>query len=135
MGTDPETDDYEAGDACTLCVDLLFDGTTPKYVEVDVSGIVKCGIAPNDPPNGTWLLTQAEEPCVWRLTSGVFSFMWKLGANRSQLSIWQGMFVWFIADIVNECIDAFVNELSGCLVGQYGEDGYALCYWGPTIGP
>lgn len=134
MGLDPEHPIYEPGDDCTLCSGLLFAGITPKYVEIDVFGITACPIAFDPAPNGTWGLAQAEGPCVWRLTSGVYSFMWKLDANRSQLSIWQGMWPWFIADVVDECFDAFINSLVGCVGPIYGIGGYVTCWWGPTIG-
>lgn len=135
MGTDPETDDYEEGAECALCVDALFDGVTPKYVEVDVSGITKCPIAPNDPPNGTFLLTQTAA-CRWQfLTDDFVAFIWELNAGNSIFSILRLGFIWFTATVADDCIDAFANQ-NVCGVGPvYGENGYALCYWGPTIGP
>lgn len=135
MGLDPEYPVYEPGDECALCVDLLFDGLTPKYVEVDVSGITKCPIAPVDPPNGVFLLTQTA-PCRWQLLTDDFvAFIWELNNNQSIFSILRLGMIWFKANVAFDCFDAFVNE-NVCGVGPvWGEDGYALCYWGPTIGP
>lgn len=135
MGLDPEFPDYEEGDACPVCVDILFNGVTPKYVEIDVSGITKCPIAIGDPPNGTFLLTQVQ-PCIWRASVFPDNFEWNLQVARSFFKIFQTPFeIWFSSDWAVECYDAFVNQ-NICGVGPaYGANGYVLVWWGPTIGP
>jgi len=135
MGTDPSTDDYSEGDECALCVDLLFDGLTPKYVEAFITGIDKCPISPWEPPTGTALLTQIQ-PCVWTGLIGVSQIQWVLQPGQSILKIFPNVFWSFFNSIVaDDCIDAFVNQNVCGVGGSYGENGYVLLYWGPTIGP
>lgn len=136
MGIDPENPDYEPGDECTRCVNVLFNGLTPKYVEADISLIVKCPFAIGDPPNGTVLLTQNPmSSCQWIAGAHPNFITWTLLAGHSIFSAGTIPFFWFFADVAFECIDAFVNTLV-CGVGPtYGESGYAACWWGPTIGP
>ena len=135
MGTDPETDDYEEGVECPLCVDLLFGGVTPKYVEADITGIVKCPGTPIEPPNGTFLLTQTVLPCVWEYVDVPLVIRWRLLADRSIFDVrWFEAF-WFFNRIDEICFDAFVNENVCDGVQIAGQDGYALIWWGPTIGP
>lgn len=135
MGLDPEYPDYEEGDECPLCVDLLFDGLTPKYVEADVSGIVACPLIPMSPPVGTFLLTQTYDPCKWEYMTPEFVITWGLEPDRSYLTIWVAGGKWFYSEVLDQCFDAFVNELD-CSVGlTLGENGYVTLWWGPTIGP
>lgn len=135
MGLDPEHPDYEPGVQCVLCKDLLFDGVTPKYVEADISGIERCPIAIGPTPDGTFLLTQSAA-CRWQyLSPDDIAFIWELNPGTSIFSILRLGFIWFRSNVPDNCIDAFVNQ-NVCGVGPvYGENGYALCYWGPTIGP
>lgn len=134
MGTDPETSDYDPGNDCTVCVDVLFDGVTPKYVEADVVGIVKCIGVPDDPPSGTFLLTQAVLACLWQYTENGLFINWELRAGSSILTVGVPGFRWFHATVFEICWDAFVNQ-NVCGAGPViGEDGYVTLWWGPTIG-
>lgn len=135
MGTDPETDDYESGLECALCVDELFDGLTPKYVEADVSGVVMCAGVPQPDPNGTFLLTQVLA-CRWELVGPVWRYRWTLAVGVSVFEIQAGPSFCFTSSPAFECFDTFVNSLIACSPPfVIGHSGYVLCYWGPTIGP
>jgi len=135
MGLRPDYPDYEPGIDCFVCNDLLFNGVTPKYVEADISGISKCLPELPDPPNGTFLLTQQANPCVWLLTAAGMSYVWELRIDRSLFYVIIAGGQWFNSEVMHTCFDAFVNQ-NVCGVGAvYGENGYGLCYWGPTIGP
>ncbi len=135
MGIDPENPDYEPGDECPRCVDVLFDGVTPKYVEADIVDIEDCpasGILV--PPNGTYLLTQFA-PCEWRYFVDNLLIGWKLEIGQSRLFIGFNPGEWFFALVAHECIDAFANELNCGPGNVFGEKGYVTLWWGPTIGP
>lgn len=135
MGTAPDNDDYDSGDDCAICLDVLFDGVTPKYVEADVFGVVKCPMAFGDPPAGTFLLTQTA-PCSWMyLFDGKYSLSWDLRPHDSTFIITFPGFFWFLSIVLEPCFDAFVNQ-NVCGVGPtFGENGYVTLWWGPTIGP
>lgn len=135
MGLDPEFDEYEEGDECPSCVDILFDGVTPKYVEADISGIIKCPMVIPDPPNGTVLLTQTV-PCTWKTVVGINFYEWILGPASSMFTIYSApTFVWFVHIRALLCCDAFVNSNVCGVGGAMGDSGYATIWWGPTIGP
>ncbi len=135
MGTDPETPAYEEGVKCVVCWELLFDDITPKYIEVDFSGVEACPGAPLDVINGTFLLTQSVDECLWSLVWGVYFIDFRLRPGESRLRAGSPGLVCFQSIVADDCIDAFVNQ-NVCGVGPvYGENGYGLCYWGPTIGP
>lgn len=135
MGLPPDHPDYEPGEDCLWCHDVLFGGVTPKYVEADVSGIVKCPGVVLEPPQGTFLLTQKVNPCFWRYEAIGFFIEWWLEQNRSSVLIWEAGFWWFSAGPEHACFDAFVNNNICNGPPAIGEDGYVLLYWGPTIGP
>lgn len=135
MGTNPETPNYEPGNKCVYCWEILFNDITPKYVEADISGIEKCIPAFPDPPNGTFLLEQQVNACQWRYAVGPIIMTWELRVDESRFIILAAGAIWFNSIVGDTCIDAFVNQ-NVCGVGPtLGENGYALCYWGPTIGP
>jgi len=135
MGTDPDNDDYDDGLECAVCVDILFDGKTPKYVEVDMSGVLKCPVSIGEPPNGTTLLTQTEV-CKWVGMTGTDTFEWHLNPDDSVLICYAAHWVfWFKAQPVIVCCDAFVNENDCEDEDDWGVGGYATVWWGPTIGP
>lgn len=63
-----------AGNNCENCDGELWEnGETPKKVEVIVSGVdwetSGCGEAD---PNGTYILGQTSNPCIWAVSSGIF---------------------------------------------------------------
>lgn len=135
MGLDPKHPDYEPGNQCNVCKDILFAGVTPKYVEADVSGINPCPGIEDPAPNGTFLLTQGVNPCFWQYTTNGLFINWELRIDRSILSIGVLGLWWFRAIVEDTCFDAFVN-VNVCGEGPViGENGYVLLYWGPTIGP
>ncbi len=135
MGTDPGQDVYPDGCRCEECEDSLFDGVTPKYIEIDVVDVEACPGVIVEPPNGTFLLTQQMDCCVWAFDNGTFVFTWRLTATKSFMTIAKGMQIWFAAEINDTCIDAFVNTTNCALPQDDGHNGYITCWWGPTIGP
>lgn len=135
MGLPPEHPDYEPGNDCAVCHSLLFDDVTPKYIEVDFSGVVACPGAPLPVLNGTYLLTQSGDPCLWSIAWDVFFIDYRLRFNESRLRAGSPGLTCFQSIVLDSCFDAFANQ-NVCGVGPvYGENGYGLCYWGPTIGP
>lgn len=137
MGLPPDDDSYPPGDECLVCVDELFGGVTPKYVNAIVHDLEKCLPFPvwaEEPPDGVILLTQTT-PCAWQFISPTFmSFAWSLEANRSNFAIIRLGFKYFESHVADKCYDAFPNELV-CGEGPHlTEGGYVTCWWGPGIG-
>jgi len=135
MGLAPEYPDYEEGDECEVCVDILFDGSTPKYVEAYVTGVTLCPGAPSIVIDGTFLLTQSG-PCVWGLIVAGILYTWTLRVGQSVFGITSGPAIFFSSIVNDDCYDAFVNQNGPCNWPFIaGTGGYVLLYWGPTIGP
>lgn len=135
MGLDPEFPGFESGDECPLCVESLFNGTTPKYVEVDVFDLELCPGAPPLELNGTFLLTQTA-PCQWLGGPPGVGMVWILNIGQSLFTIVSGPVFFFSGVVAASCIDAFVNLIVNCNPPfQMGKNGYATLWWGPTIGP
>lgn len=135
MGTKPDKDVFEPGEECPTCVDILFGGITPKYVEVDVVDIEKCPGPAIEIPDGTYLLTQSEFPCIWHGFYDVGVFLWDLRADDSRFHIGIPDKTFFWSLVEDTCIDAFVNQETCDMPGALGFNGYVTCWWGPTIGP
>lgn len=135
MGLDPEHPDYEPGVPCPVCEDILFDGVTPKYVECVLSGIERCPGSPDEDVNGTYLLEQQPDPCLWWYFSAPISIRWRLGGAASRLEVWRGVESWFDSTVLDVCFDAFVNGNVCGVWPAIGHEGYAVLWWGPTIGP
>lgn len=135
MGIDPENTDYEEGDECPLCVDVLFDGVTPKYVEAHVEGVEVCPGGPAFDPNGVWLLEQIAA-CQWLGGAGGFGFIWILNAGASSFTIVSGPVFLFAGTDANDCVDEFSNNIVACNIPfEAGKNGTVKMFWGPTIGP
>ncbi len=135
MGLDPENTDYEEGDACALCVDALFDGSTPKYVEAHVEGVEVCPGAPPVDPNGVHLLTQ-QLACAWAVTTAGLTYAWTLNVGQSIFSIFSGPVRFFSSTVAIACLDSFTNGFNACIPPlQLGKNGTVKLFWGPTIGP
>lgn len=135
MGTSPPNPTYEAGDECTHCHSVIFNDVTPKYVEIVVSDIDVCPLAIGPAPDGTFLLTQREIPCIWSLNLGRFTYSWRLTATNSVLTINEGLQIWFAAETFTACIDTFVNDTFCANPQDDGVNGTVTVHWGPTIGP
>jgi len=135
MGLDPSHPDYEPGEPCPDCVDYLFDGVTPKYVEVDLSGITACPGIGWDLPNGTYLMTQLMNPCWWYFGNVDIQIWWKISGVSGYFEAWHGVRSWFHALPLIPCCDAFVNDNVCGVWPACGKDGYAVVWWGPMIGP
>lgn len=133
MGLDPDDDTYDAGDECTRCVDVLFDGVTPEFVMATIFGIIRCPLSPDPPPNGSYLLTQTG-PCSWEAAYLGYTIGWYLMAAES----------WFVAGAPNNwffqstpqviCRDYFKSKITACVFNQtIGKFGEAHVFWGPGI--
>ncbi|MBA7699059.1 hypothetical protein ES703_107744 [subsurface metagenome] len=134
MGLDPEHPNYEPGIECPLCVDLLFNGLTPKYVEADIFGIDQCPAMDPVPGDSTVLLTQ-DIACRWIHDGPPWSFVWELTPGQSLFTVTWAMQFAFQRIVADNCIDAFVNANDHCGFPVAGINGYVTCWWGPTIGP
>ena len=135
MGIDPEEDAYAEAANISYCVTALFEGRTPRYIEVHISGVVLCPIATTPNPNGTFILTQFND-IFWNYedddrfmqlelhqTSTVFVIAGKPGLQ----------FLFYGVDVA--CVDHIDNDQVDCLGGRYGHSGSVKCYWGPGISP
>lgn len=136
MGLDPEDDSFLAGDECELCVDELFDGTTPVCVIAIVQDIEACPDYPAQAPpipNGVFQLTQVA-PCSWEFTddNGI-GFVWRLLAGNSYFWILSPAFHWFYARIEADCYDAFPNGLDCEDYHAIATGGYVTVWWGPGL--
>lgn len=134
MGIPIDWPGYTEGDECELCSEVLFGDVTPKFVIAIVQDIVWCDPPfgpPPELPNGTYKLEQTA-PCRWQfLRDDNVGYIWELTAGHSVFSITYPGFIFFTADIEDDCYDAFPNE-TVCGVGPViGEGGYVTCWWGP----
>lgn len=138
MGLDPNDDTFEAGDECTVCVDELFGGVTPKTVLAIVQDIVMCpGVPPLDPmPNGSFNLTQLANPCHWGCVGpGGYSYTWTLHADRSDFAIETAHTIMFFSRVMEICFDAFSNQADCAGLLTITHEGYVTVWWGPDIPP
>lgn len=136
MGEDPNDNDYEAGDDCNACKNIIFDGITPEFVWMQVDGIAKCPGFPVDMPNGLFLLQQSAAPCVWFLSQGGWNFIWSIGAGSAanitlaappNPSAFNGF-----SD--PDCDTNFANDNAICGPTVAGTGGNVRIYWGPSVG-
>lgn len=136
MGLDPNDNSFPAGNTCAVCEDELFDGVTPICVLAIVQGIEACPwvpIPPYDIPNGAFLLWQ-DGPCHWSKIVGPGKVIgWTLLGDRSRFVITQEPAVWFFAEVMSICHDAFANTRDCDLHATYGAGGYATVWWGPQM--
>lgn len=135
MGTKPPTPTFEPGVACAQCEATMFGGVTPKYVEANVQGIVKCPGVMIDPPAGVFLLTQQAAPCFWLYLIPGFFIEYRLQAGTATILIWEAGFWWFSAGPGAPCLSSFVNNQVCGTPPWIGESGTVEIFWGPTIGP
>jgi len=89
MGTPIDIEgDYEEGNPCTRCWGPgkpFGDVPTPKYMVLNVSGVFPCPPNEKNPPNGSWLLTQAEGfPCAWNLTTSNYIMGFGFGVDFTE---------------------------------------------------
>lgn len=136
MGLDPNDDSYEPGNACGRCHNVIFDGVTPKYIQAVITGIVKCPLAPTEAPNGTYVLEQQADSCLWIFTNPIKGYICQLQfhAGGTGFGFHEVHGHWFNASPVNQCDDLFVNE-NVCGPGHiWGVSGTAKVFWGPGIG-
>lgn len=135
MGTKPITRLYEPGSSCIHCSSVIFDGNTPKYVEVLVAGVTACPAAgPLTPPDGVKLLTQIAV-CSWLLMDAGIAYQWTLTATNSNFVIAAHPIIWFSHTIASICQSQFTNQLSCGPSNIFGTNGTSSLFWGPTIGP
>lgn len=133
MGLDPDDDDYDEGVECATCVDVSFDGVTPLYVWVHVSGVENCGVL-NFAYNGSFKLEQTANPCIW---SGAFtrngqrgSIEYKAAPTSSVFMSWIDPWVTIFHGVdVDPCIDEFDNIL--VCAPAVCHNGRAIVTWGP----
>lgn len=133
MGIDPLDETYTEADDPGACELLLFDGRTPKFIEVYVSDIVLCPIATTPDPNGTYVLTQVG-PLLWNYEDTDRFMQLELRFDRSFFAIFgrpglQSLF----QDTKARCIDLFQNDQIDCNLPNYGRDGQMTFFWGPGI--
>lgn len=136
MGLDPHDNSYPTGTECSVCVDVLFGGSTPSKVLAIVQGISRCPGIPvwaPDPPAGPFCLPQIAA-CEWSYTLGSsVNLKWTLLANASVFSITYPGFFYFHDSILTACQDSFTNQNSCGSGPTWGEGGTVDVFWGPQI--
>lgn len=135
MGLDPTDQDYEDGNNCANCADVIFDGETPKFVWASVIGLVSCLGNPDPPPNGVYQLEQLPGfPCRWAATFGIMEVFWRASPGSAaymseQAPPWR---FFFSATNGANCIDKLDNEsFCGDMIGSVCEEGKIIITWGP----
>lgn len=136
MGLDPNNDDYPEGNENPTCVDELFQGVTPNCVLAIVQGIEACDWVPIPPfsiPNGAYYLPQ-DGALTWSKIIGPGQVIgWTLLGGISRMVITQEPAVWFFAEVMSPCHDAFANTRDCELHATYGTGGYVTIWWGPQM--
>jgi len=133
MGLDPDDDTYDTDLECTHCVDALFGGVTPQFVMATITGIIRCPLSPDPPPNGSFLLTQTL-PCHWEAAYLGYTISWGLEAARSSFVAGAPNNWFFISVIEAPCRDYFKSTIATCFFNQtIGKFGEAHIFWGPGI--
>jgi len=135
MGLDPTDPDYEAGVICALCVDVIFNGVTPKYVWANISGVLDCATSLLSAVNGTYKLTQDPvAKCYFLGSYDPFQYILNLGPFgyfevREILN--PGNF-WFQEKFKPDCSTSFANQLV-CGSPPFGFTFQGVCTitWGP----
>lgn len=134
MGTPPPSEIWEEGAACATCVDVIFDGSTPKYVEAHVKDVIICPGVPPPGPDGVLVLPQLAA-CTWGVAKGAWTYRYQLFAGTSLFSIMAGPGIAFFHQPIAICQTSFTNQQLVC-APPFGIAKLGTCeiYWGPTIG-
>ena len=135
MGIPPDNKDYEDGNDCTHCGADLFDGVTPKYIEVHVEGVNVCPGFPANNVNGVKLLTQHTIACDYRLFVAPNFYQIVFSAANTHFHI-IATGVWlFIGNTLSKCNTLVINDNVCGLPNNGAAGGTAEFFWGPSIGP
>ncbi len=135
MGINPNEDLYTGADNAGYCEIDLFDGRTPKFIELHVSGVILCPVATTPSPNGTYVLTQTSL-VRWNYEDDDRFIQIELQNTKTVLGILgkPGLQNVFIGEEAR-CVDEIANDQVDCSGGNYGHSGNAVFYWGPGISP
>ena len=135
MGIPVDTELFTEADFPGACNLLLFDGRTPKYIELHVSGIQLCPGSTTPEQNGTYVLTQFDSR-LWRFSDDDRTIELALDSLFTALIIvgHPGFQRVFIAN-VDPCLDTIPNGQANCAGDNEGFDGQATLFWGPGISP
>lgn len=110
---------WEAGASCGLCVDILFNGRTPKFIYAFVQGVTLCPQEPPIPPspNGVVRMTQlAISPCWWTASKVEdiynygYDYFFTLGISAMYITDISG-FGCFASSGPPVCQNSFSNQL------------------------
>lgn len=145
MGTpsDPKEPDYEKGDHCEICKNVIFDGHTPKYVLAVFEGVESCPPFPDFGVDGEYILEQVNGfPCRWAGSKVVggdtwFIIYWADGhsiTGGSGLEITVLGAALFDSYVVSKCVTSFAN-IGSCILGDFTHGGSGVIRWGPDIKP
>lgn len=143
MGTpsDPTEPDYEDGGECAVCVDVIFNGHTPKYIRARFEGIIECpGVPPFDVMDELILKQTAENSCFYHVHGFVNGTRWDCDyhchsvnpASRSLLTLQRDGVPVFSSRSTSSCMISFANQ-NTCVVPEIGREGTGAITWGPDI--
>lgn len=133
----PHDDEYQEGDECPECNNVIFHGRTPKHMKALFSGIVSCGEAP---PTGIilpcWLFQDDIVPCVWQGWSRDDRFFADYACNLdnrfSTLSLFGPGGDLFFGWIESLCVTSFSNSFL-CSENDDYEGGSGSVRWGLKV--
>lgn len=122
------------GDNCAVCDGTLWQpGETPRFIHVELKGLVKCGGAPLDPPNAIWVPEQdAVNPGLWEYEDNKFFVRVAIDVGATQVSCsgrgvaagWE-----FFLGILGACKSDFPNIYVACFGNRAAFGGTAHIDW------
>lgn len=122
------------GDLCVHCNGVLWPaGQTPKHPRVTFADLVKCPLATQDPPDGTYMLTQdAVDPCKWEYSDSHFLITLKTQAGPTWVACTgppPGHGNNYFYDSQGGCASNFANDYLFCLANIEAHHGTAHVDW------
>lgn len=121
------------GDGCAMCDNVLWlPGATPKNPTALVAGLVKCPMAPHDPPDGPYIMTQDPGvPCWWWYKDAEFQMHCGVSAVVSFFDIYDFPAAgwWWFLGRAGPCASVFTNALVGCLPTHGTKLGTVTMLW------
>lgn len=134
---EPFDDEYEEGDECTACHNVIFNGRTPRIMKALFSEIKPCGEAPptgDIPP--VYLIQDSEVPCNWAGWDKIGNWFADYHCNWdnrfSFLQLWGPGGDTFFGWIEELCQTSFSNTFL-CSESDNYEDGSGCVRWGLKV--
>lgn len=116
------------GDDCATC---WAAGATPKFITLQVTGLVTCPRATVDAPSGFFTLQQdAVVPCRWQYEDDDYRIRLDLLGGSSRVIIQYApdtYYRYFYNNPMVSCVDNYANDYSDCIpVDRFAYDGSVI---------